>query len=89
MKVSVEGKKIVVYDIIGPHARENMTFDKTVARNYVYRMETAEKWKAVIQRVRREWVRDMSYVPFAHKKVRLLALQDLVRQLQADAKVSA
>lgn len=31
MDVSVEGKKVVVYDIIGAHSRENRCFDKNVA----------------------------------------------------------
>lgn len=32
MKVSVEGKKIVVFDVIGPHAKQNLCFDPSVSK---------------------------------------------------------
>lgn len=36
MKVSVNDKKLVVYDIIGPYARENMVFDKDLIKEKWY-----------------------------------------------------
>lgn len=38
MKVSVEGKKVVVYDIPGPYAQQNLCFDRNVVKGkwYIY-----------------------------------------------------
>ncbi|MBI2033748.1 MAG: hypothetical protein HYT13_01475 [Candidatus Liptonbacteria bacterium] len=36
MEVSIEGRKLVVYDIIGPYARENAAFDKSIVKEKWY-----------------------------------------------------
>jgi len=35
--ISVEGKKVVVYDSLEPHARQNLCFDRNVAKGEWYR----------------------------------------------------
>ncbi|MEK9180173.1 MAG: glycosyltransferase family 10 [Patescibacteria group bacterium] len=50
MKVSVEGKKIVVYDIIGPYARENAVFDKNIIKENWYHYSSLYFYKKCLEK---------------------------------------
>jgi hypothetical protein len=50
MKVTIDGKKVVVFDVIGPYSRENMTFDETVAKEKWYNYSSAYLYQECLKR---------------------------------------
>ena len=50
MDVSVEGKKVVVYDIVGSHARDNIVFDKDVVKEKWYQYGSAYLYEECLKK---------------------------------------
>ena len=50
MKVSIAGKKLVIFDIIGPHARENAAFDRSVAEEKGYNYSSLDLYDECLKR---------------------------------------
>lgn len=50
MQVSIEGKKVVVYDAIGPNARQNLCFDRTVAKEKWYNYSAAYLYEECLKK---------------------------------------
>lgn len=50
MDVSIEGKKVVVYDVIGPHSRQNLCFDRNVAKEKWYNYSSVYLYEECLKR---------------------------------------
>jgi hypothetical protein len=50
MEVPLDGKKVVVYDVIGPYATENKCFDRKVASDYWYNYSSTDLFEACWQK---------------------------------------
>lgn len=50
MDISIEGRKVVVYDVIGPHARNNACFDRDVAKEHWYNFSSVYLYEECLKR---------------------------------------